>query len=262
MTNEISVKDVSVSFHTKSGVVEAVKDVSIDFKSDIVTGILGESGSGKSVLAMAILNLLPNYASVDGEILVGDKRVVKGRKMPKDFYGKTISTIPQSPSQSLNPSLKIKAMFKEVIRYNLGSNVNFTKIATELLDWFGFGKNTYRVMNSYHFELSGGMQQRVLCALALASNPRWIIADEPSKGLDSDLKYRVIENLNLIKKRGDTGLIIITHDIELALELCDRIAIMYEGKIVEIGGSVLQNPKHDYTKSFIMSMPRNGFQII
>lgn len=261
MIDTISLTNVSVSFKNRAGQVDAVKNVSMDFMRHKVTGVLGESGSGKSVLAMAILNLLPPYAIQSGIIRVNDTSIVKGQKMPKGFYGKTIATIPQNPAQSLNPSMKIKDIFKEVIKHNRRKNINATILAHNLLTYFGFNEQTSRVLNSYPFELSGGMQQRVLCALALATEPRWIIADEPSKGLDSALKYTVIENLNVIKKQFNIGMIIITHDIELAINICDRIIIMHEGTIVEVGDNILQNPQHEYTKSFVMAMPQNGFKI-
>lgn len=259
MKNNIEIRNLIVDFKTKDGIVKTLRGLDLTIKESEITGVIGESGSGKSVMANCILNLLPDYAIIQGEILYKEKNLLKDIKNIENFYGKEFGLIPQYPGESLNPSMSIFSQFKSTNRRIKSKNVR--KTAKRLLEYMGF-ENSEEILNLYPHELSGGMQQRVLCSLTLSTSPKWIIADEPTKGLDEDVKNVVIENLKKVKAYSDSSMLIITHDIEVARDLCSEIAIMYAGNVVEIGENVIENPLHPYTKAFINSLPIHGFNVM
>lgn len=254
---EIKIKNLHVGFPTKGDTVFAVRGMTINFFPHRVTAILGESGSGKSVLGMAILNLLPKSVVLKGEIWHGAQKVRKGKDMGQNFYGNEVGLIPQNPLAALNPSLTIYNHLKD--GFHQAPHFKNRNDCERLLSYFGFSE-PQKILSLYPHELSGGMRQRVLCALTISTSPHWIIADEPTKGLDLDLRDRVIENLEHIKHQDNHSMLIITHDVMVARKLCDDCAIMYDGLIVEHGRDVLAQPLHPYTKGFLASLPENGFQ--
>ncbi|MBQ8508270.1 MAG: ABC transporter ATP-binding protein [Clostridia bacterium] len=253
----IEIRNLRVSFHLPGLDVRAVDGVSISFPDGGITGIIGESGCGKSVLGLALLGLLPPYASVEGEIIMDGNALTP--EHARSRLGTGIGLIPQNPAESMNPARTIAFHLKEaLLPLNLSRKETKERSIQLLLD-FGFS-NPERILRAYPHELSGGMQQRVLCAIGSACSPKWILADEPTKGLDRDLRSQVQDTLCSLKWRGVESMLVITHDLPLARELCDSIAVMYAGQIVEMGQGVLESPLHPYTKAFLNALPENGFQ--
>lgn len=260
--NDIKVQDAVVNFFVPNGKVRAVDHVSLVFRYGEITGIIGESGCGKSVLGLSILGLLPPYAEVSGQILYQNQDLMAlcDHQMRK-IRGRQIGWIPQNPNESLNPVIKIKRQIKESLRLTRKSSQGGDNEIVSLLQRFGF-QDSIRVSRSYPFELSGGMQQRVTSAMGIACSPKWVIADEPTKGLDKALREQTCDTLASIKNQGVKGMIIITHDIELAKKLCDSVAVMYSGQILEKGENVVDKPLHPYTQALIASLPENGMNVM
>lgn len=258
----IELKDLVVHFPVRRGFVKAVDHVSVIFESHQMTGIIGESGCGKSVMGMAILGLLPGYAKVSGEIMYGGRnlRELSSKEMRR-IRGKELGLIPQNPGDSLNPVRKIGGQVMEAAALTGAGRQERKKQTDGLLSQFGFEtQHLARVEKAYPFELSGGMQQRVAAAMGVASRPKWILADEPSKGLDLELRNQMYDTLRKIRNDYVDSMIIITHDIVLARNLCDSVAVMYSGQIIEKGKDILNHPKHPYTIGLMESLPENGFK--
>lgn len=259
MNQDIVLKDAKVYFPVRQGYVKAVDNVNIRFPENKITGIIGESGCGKSVLGMYLLGLLPEYAKKSGEIWYEGRNLESlSLKERRKLRGKKLGLIPQNPGDSLNPARKIRGQIQEAIRL-LDKNEQKERSSSGLLMEFGFKKQQLsHVENAYPFMLSGGMQQRAVAAMGVASRPRWILADEPSKGLDMTLRKQMYETLELVRQQEIQGMIIITHDLVLAGNLCNYIAVMYAGQIMEAGENVLKNPLHPYTRGILNSLPENG----
>jgi len=258
MGSDIIIKNLNIKFLRKDGDIHAVKDVSVEFKAGQVTGIVGESGSGKSVLGMSILQLLPENAEVSGKITYSGMNILlKNEKQMREIRGNKIALIPQSPSESLNPSMKIGNQVSEIFRHHKRQSRHEALKSSEcILEEFHL-LDVPRCMSSYGFQLSGGMKQRVVSSFGIAANPHWVIADEPTKGMDRVLETQITEVLGEISKR--TNMLIITHNLMLAQELCDRIIVMHNGCIIEKGDSnIFKNPLHPYTEGLVKSMPENG----
>lgn len=258
MSRDINIKDLKIYFNTKEGKVRAVDEVSVTFQSGKITGIIGETGSGKSVLGLGILNLVSNNSIVSGSILYEDKDLLKLKeKELREIRGKKIALIPQNPSSSFNPILKIGSHINELFYYHAKEKKSSCKSKSlDILRKFSFS-NTDLIYNSYGFQLSGGMSQRVLAAIGTALNPNWIIADEPTKGLDAIIRKQVYEVFCDLRSNMGVSMILITHDLMLAKKLCDEVMVMYAGKIIERGSkdSVFNTPLHPYTKGLIDSQP-------
>lgn len=258
MVKNIIVENLSVGFPTKQGVVAAVDDVSTVFKKGEFTAIIGESGCGKSVLGQAVMGTLPGYVVRKGKVHYGDLEASAEVFLQNGIYGKEIGIVPQNPSASLNPIRKLKKQFDDLLEAH-GVIDKDDSLKKHWLRFFAL-EETDRVLSSYPNELSGGMQQRLLCAMAMALEPQWIIADEPTKGLDEETCNIVFENLLKIKELGNVSMVIITHDVKLARNICDRTCVMYAGQMVEQGTEVFANPVHPYTKSYMQALPENGFK--
>lgn len=254
--NGIELKNLCVTFTLPGTRVKAVDGVSACFSAGQISGIIGESGCGKSVLGLAILGLLPPYASVEGTLKM-DGVPLKGHRP----LGTQIGLIPQNPSESLNPSRTIAAHLSEALLPLRLSRRKQKARSSQLLIDFGFADPS-RILRAYPHELSGGMQQRVLCAIGTACSPGWILADEPTKGLDWDLRQQVQDNLLSLRQQGVKSMLIITHDLPLARELCDNLTVMYAGQIMEMGMGVLDKPCHPYTQAFLNALPEKHFQPI
>jgi len=255
----LEVKNLKTFFNTKDGVVKAVNGVNFNLKKGEILGIVGESGAGKSVTGFSLLRLI----DPPGEILEGSIKF-KGQDLMKmnerdmiKIRGKKISMIFQDPMASLNPVLTIGQQLIEVLQFHLNYRRKKAKNrAVELLNMVGISSPGKR-MKHYPNQLSGGMRQRVVVAIALASDPEVIIADEPTTALDVTIQAQIINLMqNLIKDR-QTSLIFITHDLALVSEIADRILVMYAGDIIEYGskGSIISNPAHPYTQGLINSIP-------
>ena len=247
-----------VHFPVPGGLVRAVDGVDICFRHQQITAIIGESGCGKSVLGQAILGILPDYVARSGNIFYRSTDILADNTSLPGFYGQKIALIPQNPGDSLNPLRTIGRQFDDILQ-TAGLNDKTNQRKQQLLTFFGL-PDAERVLAAYPHELSGGMLQRVLCAMSICCSPLWLLADEPTKGLDETACGVVYENLQKIKTSQSLGMLIITHDLQLARSICADIAVMYAGQIVEYGPQVLTGPRHPYTQAFLAALPENGFQ--
>lgn len=260
MSKLLEVKDLSVSFNTYNGEVQAVRGVSFDLNEGETLAIVGESGSGKSVTSSTLMGLLPKPAGIikSGQILFqGEDLVKKSEKEMQKIRGKEISMVFQDPLSSLNPTMKIGNQIIEGLIKHQGMNrAEAKKKAIELLDQVGIPHPEIRV-NQFPHQFSGGMRQRVVIAIALACNPKILIADEPTTALDVTIQAQILELMKEIQRDTKTSIIFITHDLGVVANVADRVAVMYAGKIVEIGtvDDVFYNPKHPYTWGLLGSMP-------
>ncbi|SKC81449.1 ABC transporter ATP-binding protein [Maledivibacter halophilus] len=256
MKENIKIESLNIYFKTKAGNVKAVDNVSLELEKGKVIGLIGETGSGKSVLGLSILRLLAGNAVVSGSIIYKDIDILNLNKTNiVGIRGKEIALVPQNPGTALNPIIKVGKQIAEGII--LHEKAKRKEAKTKTLAIIKRLMMDSSISKAYPFELSGGMKQRVLAAIGISSDPTWLIADEPTKGLDAIVRNQVYKTFNKIKKRKDTGILLITHDLILAEKLCDKIAVMYAGDILEFGLSkeVLENPKHPYTKGLVNSQP-------
>ena len=255
----LSVQDLAVSFRTYSGKVQAVRGVSFDLKKGETLAIVGESGSGKSVTTKAIMGLLAKNATIEsGKILFDDHDLVKYKE--KDFCklrGKDISLVFQDPLSALNPIMKIGKQITETLVLREGlSRREAKKKAIELMEMVGIPDPETRY-NEYPFQFSGGMRQRIVIAIALASNARILICDEPTTALDVTIQAKILDQIKQIKRDRQLSVIFITHDLGVVANMADRICIMYAGRIVEVGTAdeIFYHPAHPYTWALLSSVP-------
>lgn len=263
MTDKIKIRDLKVSFHTPRSVVNALDKIDLELNREILTGLIGETGCGKSVLGMSILRLLPKNAQISGEISYNNKSILNmNREDLRWLRKKEISLISQNPSTSLNPIMRIGEQISESLyldgKYTKNEAKQFTYNILKKLKLAGIENKT----DAYPFQLSEGMKERVLAAIGIVREPAWIIADEPTKGLDALLRKTVYEIFKNIYEQTKAGMILITHDLRLSEKLCDRIVVMYAGQIIEDGKSkdIFINPKHPYTRGLISALPSKGFK--
>lgn len=258
--NILEIHDLDVFFQTIDGHVRAVNKVSFGIGKGECFGIIGETGSGKSVVGQAVLRLLPNNADVKGSVIFQEVDLLNlDIKEMKEIRGKRISLIPQNPARSLNPALKNG---KQVIEIFDGKDMSLTEKKDRVVSVIKllFLRDPEDIYASYPHQISGGMKQRLLASIALCSHPDLLIADEPTKGLDPDSLDKVCELFLHIKREHKRAMMIITHDIDFALRVCDRIAVMYSGEIVEINDvvKIMNSPLHPYTRGLMNALPRNG----
>jgi oligopeptide transport system ATP-binding protein len=255
----LEVKNLTTDFHTDQGKVRAVRDVSFHVERGEVLGIVGESGSGKSVTMYTIMGLLAdNGEIISGSVIFDAKEICRKAYPDRKAYeremcairGNTMSMIFQDPMTFLNPVLKIGTQLIEPLMNHdrKMTKRQARKLALDLMRQVGIPSPEKRI-NQYPFEFSGGMRQRIVIAIALARNPKLIIADEPTTALDVTIQAQVLELIDTIRKQENAAVIIITHDLGIVAKMCDRINIMYGGKIVETGTDeeIFYNPKHPYT---------------
>ncbi|MFW3453480.1 ABC transporter ATP-binding protein [Aerococcus viridans] len=257
--NILEVKDLEINFKTYSGDVQAIRKVNFDLKHGETLAIVGESGSGKSVTVRTVMRLLANNADVKGgQILFnGEDLLKKSEKEMQGIRGKDIAMIFQDPMTSLNPTMKIgKQIAEPIILHQNKSKKEAYARAEELLELVGIPKAHER-MDHYPHQFSGGQRQRIVIAIALACNPRVLIADEPTTALDVTIQAQILELMKELQDKIDTSIIFITHDLGVVANVADRVAVMYAGKIVEYGDvdEIFFNPQHPYTWGLIGSMP-------
>ncbi len=255
----LQVKNLSVSFSSYAGKVQAVRDVSFDLYRGETLAIVGESGSGKSVTTKAILGILTGNATIErGEILYNGEDLTK--YTDKDFYkirGKKIALVFQDPLSALNPIMKIGNQIVEALV--LSGSVPKSEAKERALDLMrkvGIPQPELRY-SQYPFQFSGGMRQRIVIAIALASDPEILICDEPTTALDVTIQAQILELIGEIKKKNNLSIIFITHDLGVVANVADRVAVMYAGKIVEYGRSeeIFYDPQNPYTWALLSSMP-------
>lgn len=256
----VEVKNERLSFFTPAGEVKALNDVSIRLKEGEVLGIVGESGSGKSVTAYSLMGLTAHPGKLlGGELHFNGHQVEKmTEKEIRKFRGNEISIIFQDPMTSLNPVYTIGNQITEVIRLHTDKTKQQAKErARELLELVGINEPEKR-LKQYPHELSGGMRQRVMIAIALACEPKLLIADEPTTALDVTIQAQILELMMELKDKLGMAIIMITHDLGVVASMCERIAVMYAGRIIEYGTTddIFYHPKHEYTKGLIRSIPR------
>lgn len=255
----LQVKNLTISFRTGGGMVRAVRDISFDLYKGETLAIVGESGSGKSVTARSLMGILAPNAVVDGgSILYEDIDLLK---LPESefhrYRGNKLGMIFQDPLSSLNPIMKVGKQLTESMRLNGKISRGDAKArALELLAGVGIS-DPERRYNQYPFELSGGMRQRIVIAIALSANPDLLICDEPTTALDVTIQAQILELINSIKRERQLSVIFITHDMGVVANMADRIAVMYAGKIVEYGTAdeIFYHPAHPYTWALLASIP-------
>ena len=255
----LEVNDLRTSFFTAAGEVKAVNGVSFSLDRHKVLGIVGESGSGKSVTAYSIMQILdPNGRIVGGSVkLDGQELVGAGEKVMKTVRGNKISIIFQDPMTSLNPTYTIGHQLVEAITLHTDRDKKQAwDRAVELLKLVNVNEPEKR-MKQYPFELSGGMRQRVMIAMALSCEPEILIADEPTTALDVTIQAQILELMKSLQDQLGMAIIMITHDLGVVAQLCDQIIVMYAGSICERGTAedIFYNPHHSYTKGLLKSIP-------
>lgn len=255
----LQVKNLRTSFFTDSGEVKAVNGLSFELEKGKVLGIVGESGSGKSVTAYSILGILTDPGKVvGGQVMLEGEDLVKfSKKQMRSVRGERISIIFQDPMTSLNPVYTIGNQIVEaILLHSDRSKSDAKKRAVEMLKLVGVNEPARRV-KQYPHELSGGMRQRVMIAMALACEPDILIADEPTTALDVTIQAQILELMQDLQKKLGMAIIIITHDLGVVADMCDEIVVMYGGRICERGNAedIFYNPRHEYTKGLLHSIP-------
>ena len=257
----LEVKDLSVSFPTEDGVVQAVRNVSFTVERGDVVGIVGESGSGKSVTSMAVMGLLPRSAQITGTVLYdGVDLLTLDQKQRTAYRGNRMGMIFQDPMTSLNPVYDIGWQLSEAVRTHNNISKKAAKTqAVELLKLVGIPQASKRV-DAYPHEFSGGMRQRVMIAMAMANSPDLLIADEPTTALDVTVQAQILETLERIQAESGIGIILITHDLGVVAGMADRMLVMYAGAVVEDGAvdEIFYEPRMPYTAGLLGAIPRVG----
>ncbi len=257
--NALQVKNLSTAFAIEEGTIKAVDNVSFELEKGKVLGIVGESGCGKTVTSLSILSLLPNTASIQqGEIIFNDKDLTKiKRDEMRLIRGNRIALIPQDPLTALNPVYTVGDQIREAIELHQGLKKDEAiKRAVEVLTQVKI-PNPGRILTNYPHELSGGMRQRVIIAMALSCKPELLIADEPTTALDVTVQAQILNLIRDIQSNEGMSLLLITHDLGVVAEMCHDVIVMYAGKIMEYAdvSSIYTDPLHPYTVGLLKSLP-------
>ena len=255
----LSIENLRIHFETFAGEVQAIRGVNLKLEKGETLALVGESGSGKSVTAKSVMKLLSNNAVVkEGSITFkGENILEKSERDMQSIRGKKIAMIFQDPMTSLDPTMKIGKQITEVIiKHEKASKEEADKRAEELLELVGI-PNAKERMKQYPHQFSGGQRQRIVIAIALACNPDVLIADEPTTALDVTIQAQILELLKELQQKFQMAIIFITHDLGVVANVADRVAVMYAGKVVEVGTAeeVFYNPQHPYTWGLLRSMP-------
>ncbi|HXJ83810.1 MAG TPA: ABC transporter ATP-binding protein [Candidatus Methylomirabilis sp.] len=258
----LEVDDLHTHFSVKDKVIRAVNGISFAVRRGEILGIAGESGAGKSVACLSILRLVPHPGRiVKGRILLtGQDLLVKSEREMRDLRGQTVSMVFEDPLNSLDPAFKVGDLIAEalILHKGLGKRDAWKK-AGELLRLVGI-PDPDRRLDNYPHELSGGMQQRVMIAIALSCDPALLIADNPTTALDVTIQIQILDLVKQLRERLGMGVLWITHDLGVVAKLCDRVVIMYAGEVMEQGDvyAVLKRPRHPYTRRLIDALPKLG----
>jgi dipeptide transport system ATP-binding protein len=261
MEKMIQIKNLHVQFSTYGGRVQAVRGVSFDLHKGETLAIVGESGCGKSVTSQSIMRLIPTPPGriTSGSILFKGQDLTKlSEKKMRDIRGADISMIFQDPMTALNPTLRVGEQIAEnIMQHENISKEKAKEKAFEMLELVGI-PNPKERLKQYPHEFSGGMRQRIVIAMALVCNPEVLIADEPTTALDVTIQAQILELFKDIQQKTDVSIVLVTHDLGVVAQVADRVAVMYAGKIVEIGTrrDIFYTPQHPYTKGLLRSVPR------
>ncbi len=259
----LKVSGLRTHFHTDEGVVKAVDGVDFEVPRGGILGIVGESGCGKSITALSIMRLVaePQGRIVDGQILFNGQDLLKlDAQAMRRIRGNRIALISQDPMTSLNPVFTVGDQIMEAIMLHQGlGRFNARKRAIEMLERVGIPSAWTRI-DDYPHQFSGGMRQRVVIAMALSCEPDLLIADEPTTALDVTIQAQILDLMRDIRDRNNAAVIMITHDLGVVAELCDKVAVMYAGKVVEYTDvyTIFANPRHPYTQGLLQSIPQLG----
>ncbi len=257
----LTVENLHTTFRTDDGAVGAVDGASLSVDAGQVLGIVGESGCGKSAMSLSIMGLLPDSALVEGSIRLGEHELVgMSKRELRTLRGSEMAMIFQDPMTSLNPVMRIGWQLEEaVLLHQKVSRKQARALAIEGLTAVGIPSPSER-MRTYPFELSGGMRQRVMIAMALLNRPRLLIADEPTTALDVTTQAQILELMRELRREVDAAIILITHDLGVVAEVCDEVAVMYAGRIVERApvDELFARPQHPYTWGLLASLPGRG----
>ena len=255
----LSINDLTTQYITDNNIIHAVNGISLELSRGGSIGLVGESGAGKTTTAYSIMGLLPKLTGkiIKGSILFEGKDLTRlSEEEMRDIRGSKISMIFQDPMTSLNPIITVGDQIAEVLEIHGTSNKNEAqKKAGDMLEMVGIPRGR---MNEYPHQFSGGMKQRVIIAIALACNPELLIADEPTTALDVTIQAQVLKMIKELKNELDTSLILISHNLGVVAQVCENVAIMYAGRIVEFGAlrDVFSKPLHPYTEGLLNSIPR------
>ena len=257
--NILSVQNLHTSFHTDKGEVKAVNGVTFNLEKGKILGIVGESGSGKSVTAYSIMRILEKNGRItEGKILYKGQDIAEfSEKQMREFRGKCCSIIFQDPMTSLNPVFTVGNQLREAIELHTDRKGKEAEArAIEMLTLVGVNEPEKRV-KQYPYELSGGMRQRVMIAMALACEPDILIADEPTTALDVTIQAQILELIQSLQKKLGMAIIMVTHDLGVIADMCDEIIVMYGGRVCERGTAedIFYRPHHEYTKGLLRSIP-------
>ncbi|MCL2231767.1 MAG: ABC transporter ATP-binding protein [Treponema sp.] len=254
----LEVKNLTIYYEKKGSISKAVNDISFSLEEGETLGLVGETGAGKTTTALGIMNLVPNPPGKikSGEIIVNGRNVFTlSKKELSRYHGNEVAMIFQDPMTSLNPIMTVGDQISETIRHHDKlSRVEANIRAAKMLETVGIDSSR---MAEYPHQFSGGMKQRVVIAIALACNPGILLADEPTTALDVTIQAQMLELMNELRAKYHTAMMMITHDLGVVAEMCNRVAIMYAGRIVECGTleHIFENPSHPYTKGLFSSLP-------
>ena len=258
----LEIRNLTVRFDTSNGAFTAVDGVDLSVDAREVLAIVGESGSGKSVAMLAVMGLLPDTATVTADAMLYDGRDLL--QMPvaerQKLIGRKITMIFQEPVASLNPSFTVGFQIEEVLHFNMGLNRRAARVrAVELFQAVGIPEPEIK-LDAYPHQLSGGQCQRVMIAMAIASNPRLLIADEPTTALDVTIQKQILDLLMDLQEKHGMALILITHDMGVVAETADRVIVQYKGRKVEEADvlSLFENPQNAYTRALLSALPENA----
>ncbi|MEN9745604.1 MAG: Glutathione import ATP-binding protein GsiA [Actinomycetota bacterium] len=264
MSNSVlQIRDLRVTFNTQLGELRAVRGIDVDVAPGEILGVVGESGSGKSVSFLAAMGLLPKSATITGSVkLDGVELIGAGRKAIRSVRGKSLAMVFQDPLSALNPVHRVGDQIVEMIQSHQDMNTHDAeKKAVELLEIVGIPQPDERA-RQYPHEFSGGMRQRVVIAMAIANNPKVLIADEPTTALDVTVQAQILEVIQRVQQTFGTAVVLITHDLGVIARVADSVNVMYAGRSVESGSvqSIFDHPSHPYTRGLLSSLPHEGIE--